>query len=394
MDFWKGYVKIRVHTKNPQRFFQLCSNRGITLKTIVPKRDAYEMILTAQEFKTLAPIRRKTETHIKIIEKHGLPFFFKKCRKRKVVFFGIFAGFFFIYITSLFVWDIRISGNQKYTDEILIASLLEEKVYPGKRKSTIDCIELSQAIRKKYDDIVWVSSKIEGTCLLISIKENADSYIHDPMEKTNTTGDIIAKKGGIIKEIITRKGIPMKEKGDSCAPGDLLISGSVPILNQDMEITRYEYLLADGDIYIETSYHYYHEFSMNTSRKLFLEEKHSYPALQIFDTTVTIPYLGKNTVASYLDTKKLALTPTMILPIQFGYIYYVPYQIQNVTYTKEEALEIADKNLQDYLNALVSKGSFIISKNINTLIKNNLCVTKGKIQVIEKTGKIQSIVIE
>ena len=48
----------------------------------------------------------------------------------------------------------------------------------------------------------------------------------------------------------------MVREGTSVNPGDILVSGQIPILNDAKEITGYESCHSDADIFIQTQIHY------------------------------------------------------------------------------------------------------------------------------------------
>lgn len=56
----QGYVKIRVWGFAPQRFINLCSNKGILLWNIEKQEDVYTMCIGLRSFYELRPIARKT----------------------------------------------------------------------------------------------------------------------------------------------------------------------------------------------------------------------------------------------------------------------------------------------------------------------------------------------
>lgn len=71
----QGYVKIRVWGFAPQRFINLCSNKGILLWNIEKQEDVYTMCIGLRSFYELRPIARKTKVRVVISERYGLPFF-------------------------------------------------------------------------------------------------------------------------------------------------------------------------------------------------------------------------------------------------------------------------------------------------------------------------------
>ena len=79
------------------------------------------------------------------------------------------------------------------------------------RKKKVDCPGIVKAIRKEYNDIVWVSASIDGSRLKIQIKENEDTF-QEEMQGTEEVSekptDLIAEEDGVITGIITRSGVP------------------------------------------------------------------------------------------------------------------------------------------------------------------------------------------
>ena len=174
LKFWSGYVRIRVQGKETERFLNLCKSRGIRLKKIIRTgRESLELTLSLRDFFLLQPVRRKTGAKIHILEKHGLPFFLAKSRKRKAFFLGLLFCGILLAVFSGRIWNIHIEGNLKNTTPEILDFLEEEGIVHGMRKSEADCSAIAAAVRENYSDIAWVSARIEGTRLILEIKEGS-----------------------------------------------------------------------------------------------------------------------------------------------------------------------------------------------------------------------------
>ena len=118
------------------------------------------------------------------------------------------------------------------------------------------CIERSRyvivkALRKEYNDIVWVSASLDGSRLKIQIKENEDALpIISSTQTDSLPVDLIASTDGIITNLITRTGIPQVHIGDSVTKGTLLVSGRIDILDDSGEITGYQYTLRQFRLFL------------------------------------------------------------------------------------------------------------------------------------------------
>ena len=85
----RGYVKIRVWGFAPQRFINLCSNKGILLWNIEKQDDVYIMCVSLESFYRLRSIARKTKVRVVISERYGLPFFLPHLQRRKAFLAGL-----------------------------------------------------------------------------------------------------------------------------------------------------------------------------------------------------------------------------------------------------------------------------------------------------------------
>ena len=50
--------------------------------------------------------------------------------------------------------------------------LSESGIEPGMKKNKVDIEALEKAIRNEYNIITWTSARIEGTRLIIQVREN------------------------------------------------------------------------------------------------------------------------------------------------------------------------------------------------------------------------------
>lgn len=383
----KGYVKIRMDVPEPERFFRLCVHKNIPLWNLSPKGQYFETELFAQDFQKLPDFRRKTGGKIQVVEKHGLPFFLHRSRKRKAFFLGLLLGMVFLLFCSRSIWDIRVYGNHQYSRETFLEVLKSAGISDGVLKKKIDCMALASQIRNIFPDIVWVSAKIQGTCLVIQVKENEDSY-EEPVPKTKLRKgeDLVSAVEGVIYKIVTRQGTPQVKEGQPCHVGDVLVTGKIAILNQDGEVQRYEEVIPDADIVISTKIPYENEFPLSYKEKEYEKKQKKYPMIRILGKEIIFGKKPKSKTEKkemevHTQEKKIYLTPSFSLPLSFGMVSVYPYEWREKKYTNKEAEEQEQKQQLKFMKELVEKKIYICGKNIQTRIQKNQCISKGFISV-------------
>ena len=126
---WKGYVQIQIRGNSPERFMNLCRNRGIILWKIRRQGEYDTCCLALRDVWKLKALVKKSGVSIRIIKKRGIPFFINRNKNRKAAYFSACFSFLGIYLLSLFLWDIQFEGNIHYTDDVLMQFLYEMDMF-------------------------------------------------------------------------------------------------------------------------------------------------------------------------------------------------------------------------------------------------------------------------
>ena len=387
LQYKNGYVKIRLISPKPERVLNLCSRQGILLSQIRQAGETWEMQISLKDFFRLKPVCKKTHSRIHVVKRWGLPFFFYRNKKRKAFFIGIFLCFALVIFLSQFVWRIQVEGNYYNTTQEILKFLEEKDVRHGIPKKEINCALISAMIREQFPDITWVSARLSGTNLSITIQENENPASFDSGQE-EAPSSIVSNLEGTIVKMITRQGAPQVQAGDFCEKGDLLVLGRLDIKNDSQEVIRYDYVTSDADIYIRHTCSYYDSFPLSYEKKSFTGNEKSRPFFQIFSLRAEggsrkKQYEKEDTVT---QTRNLYLTENFVLPFSYGTIVQKEYVMEKVTYTEEEARKKAQENIQFYLEKLLDKGVEICQNNIEIQTDGSFCTAKGTLQVIEKAG--------
>lgn len=350
--YLKGYVRIRITGYSPERFLNACRYKNIYIWDLKRVCGSYEMNLTIDGFRRLKEIVRKTGTKVCIIRRSGLPFLLHRYRKRHILLSGFLICASLILFMTRFIWGIDISGNLSYTDDTLKRFLSSENVKDGMKKSDVNCRKIVQDLRKKYDRIIWVSASVDGCRLVIRIKENEDDFTDSSKisSDNNEEGkDIIADTDCTIVDIITRTGTPMVQRGTKVKKGAILVSGQIPICNDEKEITGYRLKNADADITGEKAITYQKELT-----RQYIQKK--YQIANVIPVT-----LEKSTIT--------------------------PYRKMYKKYTKADARMILSADFQDYCKELEKKGVEIIQNDVKIYTGSETYYAKGTLKIRCSVGR-------
>ena len=419
MSVVSNQVRCLVTGEETLRFVNLCRNNGIELRHLVRRENAIQMEIDAENFKKLRPLVRKTHVKIHILNRHGPAFFFYRHKRRWWFLLGmtVFAGM--IYILSLFVWQIDIDGNRKYTDALILQALAQMDVKTGCRKSEIDLPKIEEELRIMYNEITWVSASIAGTKLQIELREGdlkisgssgggqtgnvkrVENRENNPKTQNGESeidlpANLVADEDAIITNLVVRRGTVAVRYGDEVKKGDVLIEGKVYIYNEDETLKKVDYLTAEGDVFgkyqeiYEKHYQRKHEVRSYTGKKyrelgvVIVGKRFCLPVWE----NILKKQSEENTLSEVWSWKKqFRLTPTFYLPFALEYTEYVPYENVVEEYTDEVIKKMAEEKLQKYLNELEKKGVQIISNSVTISLDADGGHVKGTLILDGPIGK-------
>ena len=377
-----GYVKIEVKGFAPERFMNLLIKNEIVIWNVEQTENGYIFFIGRKNLLNIKTYLQKTNMKINILDRVGVPYFFRRNQRRAAFAMGSLIFCAIIYVMSLFIWDIKVTGENKIVAQELLKHIEENYIPLGTLKKDVDCSKLESKLRKDFEQISWISCELKGTGLIVNIEEGSNT---DISEKTNVSGDLIAKKNAVITKMITRQGTPVAKVKDKVKKGDILISGTIYIYDDNNEVIETNYIAADGDIYGKTTYKYSDHIDLNYYEKEYPDEPIKHITLFFMDYCLT-PYLPKIenvNYDTYSQVRKLKIFNNFYLPVGYKIITRSPYVMKAKTRDENTAKNILNERLKKKLAEFDEKGLEILKNNVTIEMQDGKMTAKGDITVIE-----------
>lgn len=362
--YLRGYVRLRVTGFSPERFMNLCGNRGILLWNVARTETEYTMYIHLADVWKLRPIVRKSGTRVAVLERYGLPFFIPRLRRRNTFLAGCLIAMVCLYISSLFVWDIKLDGNEKITYDAMEYLLHQNGIFIGARKSSVELASLEKRIREYFPEITWVSVQIDGTRLQIFIKENDAPIVTNDLEQ-EPGFNLCSEYAGEIISMVVRSGVPKVVVGDVVQPGDVLVEGKVPVFAEDGSVRDYQQVIPKAEIWMEHEVMFQDHLPFTYTYQVYTgrEQKDRYLRMgdKIYGDNRNISFLLYDSVR---NEAVLRLLNKLSVPIYFGRCFHREYQIIEKEYTVEEAEQRLKEKISNFTAGLHEKGVHILENNV------------------------------
>ncbi len=354
-----GFVEIIVSGEFCEKILNLFAANKVTVWDIKRNHKEIRLKIYIRDFKHIRKIRGKSKLHIKIIEKFGIIFIIKRYFKRIGIPVGILMFFTTLYVLSLFVWNITVTGNKKVSTLEIENYCSQLGVRQGVLLSEIHPQLLREKLLLECDGLSWCSFNIEGSKITVNVSEISEN------SGENSPSNIVSDYDCIISNLYVESGIANVKKGDAVRKGELLVSG----ISDVDEINRF----VKSKALITAEIHENVTVSGNFSgeKNVFSGEIKEKCVFDFFGLRIPL-FLGEvyGEYAEQLNVKKLQFFGEKIPITIYSKTFYMQTN-QPYNFSREELLSRLTIEIEEKISEITDTYE-IISRNImendNTLV--------------------------
>jgi similar to stage IV sporulation protein len=223
-DFFSG---LRVLCVKKEQFVALSNEmmkRDIRYSELKAEDDRRSFKMTELEYLKLKKIENFDVFGVETRSRGGIQYVFSRYKRRYGILIGAVLFLLLSCLSTQYVWDIRIEGNDRISDAEIREDLKELGFGVGSSIKTTDFYGICHSLLLLNDGLSWVSVNMEGTYAVVKLIERSEKDI----EKNNLTpSNIVAEIDGEIIRTESDVGQLEVKAGQTVSKGELLISGVV-----------------------------------------------------------------------------------------------------------------------------------------------------------------------
>lgn len=235
-----GFVRIKIIGEFPERLLNGLSANGISVWNISKKNDGIELNVFARKYSKIKRIRKRERT--RIIKKYGLPFVLSKYRMRYGMVVGAIVFFVLLAVMSNFIWNVKIVGNVKISNEELMQAIKKIGLSEGTPVSSLDTRTMPSMLKLEVEDIAWAAVNIDGSVATVEITERVKADV-----ESTEPSNLISSQDGTVVAVKVISGSLKVKVGDTVRKGDLLASGVV-----EYKYGKFDFVRAAGEVICRT----------------------------------------------------------------------------------------------------------------------------------------------
>lgn len=222
--FWAyifGYLVMVVTGDHPERFINMALTRGVMLWDMV-RVDESTLIVKAEArtFKYLRHIVRRTRCRVYIRSKLGLPFLLFRFRRRKAFFLGAAMFCLLLFGLSSMVWTVDVTGTSRLSPALVRQFAAQAGLHPGIWRRQVEGEQVAEYLLEKLPDVAFAE---------VDVRTRSHIRIVEKLRPRESSGpcDLVAKKDGVIENLMVLSGVPEVKEGETVRQGQVLISGVI-----------------------------------------------------------------------------------------------------------------------------------------------------------------------
>ena len=359
IEIFQSKISLNIKGKNINRFIKKLKNSKIDILKIQYKnKNEANIIINKKDYNKLKKV--KSIYDITELEVFGLLKIKKNINKNKhLIMIITLVSLLFVLSTKL-IFKIEIIHSNKELRTILKHELKKEgiKKYSFK-KNYKEINKIKTKILNNYKDkIEWLEIEEIGTKIIVRVEERKIPKNKEEEIPRN----IIAKKKGIIKKVIAKKGDIVKDMDDYVEKGELIITGDLIFNNETKGRVK-----ADGEVYAEIWYLTKTKYPLVTEKEKATGKKQNVYVVNFLDKNFEL------TTHKY-KTKKIKekiLFKHTFLPITLSKQTQKETKKVSEILTYDEAISKAKQASINYVKERLNKKEYIIRSNYLKSSLNN-----------------------
>ena len=227
-----GLVPVTVRGANPERVLTLCAEQGIPCMRPQPVEDFVLCFVIYQKDRAaVEKLSLRCGCVPTFGETRGFPRFRKILRPRRFALLLLAVTTALILFSSMFLWEIDVSGNETISTGRILRSLEEIGFSEGKCWLGMKSEVLQNELLLKIPELAWVSFQIRGSRAEVIVTEAIPApEIVDPEQPVS----LIADTDGVIIQMTVLNGQPAVKRGDFVSSGQTLISSTAEDLQGEV----------------------------------------------------------------------------------------------------------------------------------------------------------------
>ena len=338
-DLARGTVRLKVSGAQPERILNFCAEKGIEFWDASPCEDfSVSFSAFSSDCAAIMSQSGKNGLEIELLSEKGGRKLARSVKRRAVFVVLAVVSVTLASVSSLFLWNIEIEGNDKLSDAQILRALSDCGVDYGVFWPSLSSDEVRSRVVAEMPEIAWLSLNVRSSRAHIVVHERVDK---PEIVNEKAPCDIVAAKSGVIKRMSVLEGESAAVPGSAVAEGDVVGGG---LMSSERGDERHVHAMAQ--VIADTWYEISAQTPLTEDRKT--EKVHTDTAFSLI--------IGKKRINFFSDSRNKYTSCDKINKLRYislGDVFTLPlgYAIESTTQYETKAVPIDEKESVEHMKA-------------------------------------------
>lgn len=235
-DYLRGWVELEIQGAFPESVLNSCAGRNMEFWS-VKKIDhcTIRMKVRRKDGDTVRDLALRCQCQVTRATPRGAHTRMKALRGRYALFIGALVCAGVLAVSSSFVWEIRVEGNETLSDGQIIRALKDSGAEIGSFWPAFSGDALRNELLLAMPELRWAAVNYDCSTITVIVREKTEM---PEMVYEDEAVHVVAEKAGVISHVSVLKGRPVVSAHQTVLEGEQLISGAVPSTVGDTRIVH------------------------------------------------------------------------------------------------------------------------------------------------------------
>lgn len=386
----RGSVRLTVSGDFPERFLNLCAQKGIAFWNL-ERTDPHTLSLTVawHARRDLTALAEQAGCCIAWGEERGAPSFLLRFRKRYAFLLGLFFAVTAVCFCSRFILVVEVEGNERVPTHTILSELQRQGLRVGVYAPRLETREISTGLLLELEELAWATVNIHGIRAQVIVREAVE---RPELIDESVLGDIVARVSGMVTSVEPWSGDPLVQAGDTVAAGDVLIRGAMEMEAPEYsgQESKWRSVRAMGRVEGRTWRSMSLAIPLTASVKEYTGERDTVWSVNFFGNRVNFSQNSRISWGSYDKIKRtwsLTLPDGITLPFSVSRETYRGYTTTEREIRREAAQRMLEQQLLIRLSALLGENGSLESYRFEATEEDGMLTVTLNAECYEELGR-------
>ncbi len=378
-----GSVSVELSGAKTETVLNKLAERGYALRSVRRTGETtLELRIPENDYEAIHNIALYCQCDLQVVRQSARHELREKLRGRKTLLCSFIVLTLLIMMSSLFVWDIEVTGNEKLTNGELLRALEDCGVSIGSFWLSYSNEDIRNKMQLALPEIAYLAVNVSQSRATVIVRERVE--VVQPVDN-DMPSDIVATKTGVVDSVNVLQGRAYVVEGQIVNEGDLLVTG---YMMSSYEGAEDKYVYALGEVTARTWYEMTAVAGVIEYEKQYKAGKNSRWALEIGEKRLNF-YISSGNSGVDCDRiareYELAADGLFTLPLTLVKIEEREYELVAKERSVDEVAAELERSLRAALSAEIGEGE-VVESAVTVAVNGDIVMVTLRAQCLEQIG--------